>query len=29
MALQDLKKANWYLNKLINEVEIWDKLNRQ
>ena len=23
--LQDLKKANWYLNKLINEVEIWDK----
>ena len=23
--LQDLKKANWYLNKLINEVETWVK----
>jgi hypothetical protein len=23
--LQDLKKASWYLNKLISEVEVWDK----
>ena len=23
--LQDLKKASWYLNKLIKETESWDK----
>lgn len=23
--LQDLKKANWYLNKLIEETELWGK----
>jgi hypothetical protein len=23
--LQDLKKASWYLDKLIKETELWDK----